>query len=201
MTEDRLPLNELLQKAGDGDFLRAVAESVPQLLMEADVEGLIGAGRHERAADRLNWRNGYARHAAWLAQSQDSETAGRQLLPAALEARKTTEKALVAVIQEAWIGGVSTRRVDEIAQAIETVQGNRRARRSHGAQRRLADAELLHADRGLRRAGRQARRPQAVADYTQGGLTNEPLSYTRKLHHIDGRDPKPRRSMRPEYIP
>ena len=59
MTEERLPLNELLQKAGDGDFLRAVAESVLQLLMEADVEGLIGAGRHERAADRLNWRNGY----------------------------------------------------------------------------------------------------------------------------------------------
>ena len=54
MTEERLPLNELLQKAGDGDFLRAVAESVLQLLMEADVEGLIGAGRHERAADRLN---------------------------------------------------------------------------------------------------------------------------------------------------
>jgi putative transposase len=43
MTEVRLPLNELLQKAGDGDFLRAVAESVLQLLMEADVEGLIGA--------------------------------------------------------------------------------------------------------------------------------------------------------------
>ena len=38
------------------DFLRAVAESVLQLLMEADVEGLVGAGRHERAADRLNWR-------------------------------------------------------------------------------------------------------------------------------------------------
>jgi hypothetical protein len=36
--------------------------------------------------------------------------------------------------------------------------------------------------------GRQDRRPQAVADYTQGGLTNDPLSYTRKLHHIDGRD-------------
>ena len=44
MTEDRMPLSELLQKAGDGDFLRAVAESVPQILLEADVEGLIGAG-------------------------------------------------------------------------------------------------------------------------------------------------------------
>ena len=45
MTEDRLPLSELLQKSGEGDFLRAVAESVLQLLMEADVEGVVGAGR------------------------------------------------------------------------------------------------------------------------------------------------------------
>ena len=59
MAEDRVPLSELLQKAGDGDFLRAVAESVLQILLEADVEGLIGAGRHERSAERLNWRNGY----------------------------------------------------------------------------------------------------------------------------------------------
>jgi putative transposase len=48
MTEERLPLQELLAKAGDGDFLRSVAEAVLQLLMEADVEGLIGAGRYER---------------------------------------------------------------------------------------------------------------------------------------------------------
>ena len=44
MTEDRLPLAELLAKAGDGDFLRSVAEAVVQLLMETDVESLIGAG-------------------------------------------------------------------------------------------------------------------------------------------------------------
>ena len=59
MTEDRLPLAELLQKAGDGDFLRTVAEAVLQVLMESDVEGLVGAGRHERSTDRLNYRNGY----------------------------------------------------------------------------------------------------------------------------------------------
>jgi hypothetical protein len=41
---------------------------------------------------------------------------------------------------------------------------------------------------GFAEPGRQARRPQAVAYYTQGGLTNDTLSYTRKLHHIDGRD-------------
>jgi putative transposase len=44
MTEDRLPRAELLQKAGEGDFLRSVAEAVLQLLMEADAEGLIGVG-------------------------------------------------------------------------------------------------------------------------------------------------------------
>src|SRR6266446_3812101 len=59
MTDDRMAFIELLQKSGDGDFLRAVAETVLQILMEADVEGLIGAGRHERSADRLNYRNGY----------------------------------------------------------------------------------------------------------------------------------------------
>jgi hypothetical protein len=59
MTEERLPLAELLAKAGDGDFLRSVAEAVPQMLMEADVEGLIGAGRYERNGERLNWRDGY----------------------------------------------------------------------------------------------------------------------------------------------
>ena len=59
MTESTLPLAELLAKAGDGDFLRSVAEAVVQLLMETDVEGLIGAGRHERRAERATYRNGY----------------------------------------------------------------------------------------------------------------------------------------------
>jgi putative transposase len=59
MTEERLVLAELLEKAGDRDFLRAVAEAVLQLLMETDVEGLIGAGRYERSGERTTWRNGY----------------------------------------------------------------------------------------------------------------------------------------------
>jgi putative transposase len=122
MTEDRMPLSELLQKAGDGDFLRAVAESVLQILMETDVEGLIGAGRHERSAERLTWRNGYRE------RTLDTRLGSLNLkipklrqgsyFPPFLEARKTTEKALVAVIQEAWIGGVSTRRVDDLVQAM-----------------------------------------------------------------------------------
>jgi putative transposase len=122
MTEDRLPLAELLQKAGEGDFLRSVAEAVLQLLMEADAEGLIGAGRHERSPERLNYRNGYRD------RTFDTRLGSLQLripklrqgsyFPAFLEPRKVSEKALVAVIQEAWIGGVSTRRVDDLVQAM-----------------------------------------------------------------------------------
>ncbi len=60
MTEDRLPLAELLAKAGDGGFMRSVAEAVVQLLMETDVESLIGAERHERTAERATHRNDYS---------------------------------------------------------------------------------------------------------------------------------------------
>ena len=122
MTEERLPLADLLAKAGDGDFLRSVAESVVQLLMETDVEGMIGAGRHERTGDRQTYRNGYRD------RTLDTRLGSLQLripklrqgsyFPPFLEPRKTSEKALVAVIQEAWIGGVSTRRVDDLVQAM-----------------------------------------------------------------------------------
>ncbi len=122
MTESTLPLAELLAKAGDGDFLRSVAEAVVQLLMETDVEGMIGAGRHERTAERATYRNGYRD------RTLDTRLGSLQLripklrqgsyFPPFLEARKTSEKALVAVIQEAWIGGVSTRRVDDLVQAM-----------------------------------------------------------------------------------
>ena len=122
MTEDRLPLAELLQKVGEGDFLRSVAEAVLQLLMEADAEGLIGAGRHERSAERLNYRNGYRDRTldTRLGQLQLRIPKLRQgsYFPPFLEPRKMSEKALVAVIQEAWIAGVSTRRVDELVQAM-----------------------------------------------------------------------------------
>jgi putative transposase len=122
MTEDRLPLAELMQKAGGDDFLRSVAEAVVQLLMETDVDGLIGAGRHERSGERTTYRNGYRD------RTLDTRLGSLQLripklrqgsyFPPFLEPRKTTEKALVAVIQEAWIGGVSTRRVDDLVQAM-----------------------------------------------------------------------------------
>src|SRR3954466_1045765 len=114
MTEERLALSELLEKAGDGDFLRTVAEAVLQLLMESDVEGLIGAGRYERSGERTTWRNGHRD------RMLDTRLRSLQLripklrqgnhFPPFLEAWKVSEKALIAVIQGAWVGGVSTRR-------------------------------------------------------------------------------------------
>jgi hypothetical protein len=83
MTEERLVLAELLEKTGDGDFLRAVAEAVLQLLMETDVEGLIGTGRYERTtwlAQRLS--RPHPRHAARGAAAAHPETAAGQLFSA-----------------------------------------------------------------------------------------------------------------------
>ena len=123
MTEDRMALVELLQKSGEADFLRAVAEAVLQILMEADVEGLIGAGRHERTGDRLNYRNGYRD------RTLDTRLGPLSLripklrqgsyFPPFLEPRKTAEKALVTVIQEAWIGGVSHRVLGRSGEALQ----------------------------------------------------------------------------------
>src|SRR5689334_25318593 len=122
MTEDTMTLVDLLQKSGESDFLKSVAEAVLQILMEADVEGLIAAGRHERSAERLNYRNGYRE------RSFDTRLGSLKLripklrqgsyFPPFLEPRRMSERALVAVIEEAWIGGVSTRRVDELVQAM-----------------------------------------------------------------------------------
>ena len=90
--------------------------------MESDVEGLIGAGHYERSGERSTWRNGYRD------RTLDTRLGALQLripklrqgsyFPPFLEARKSSEKALIAVIQEAWIGGVSTRRVDDLVQAM-----------------------------------------------------------------------------------
>lgn len=122
MTKINMSLAELLEKHDDGDFLRAVAESVLQLLMETDVEGVIGAGRHERAEGRTTYRNGYRDRALdtrlGTLNLRVPKLRQGSYFPGFLEPRRTSEKALVAVIQEAWIGGVSTRRVDELVQAM-----------------------------------------------------------------------------------
>ena len=107
MTEERLPLAELLAKSDDVDFLRSVAEAVVQLLMEADVEGVIGAGRHEQSGERTTCRSGCRD------RTLDTRLGNPRLripklrqcsyIPPFLEPRRTSEKALTALIQEAWI--------------------------------------------------------------------------------------------------
>src|ERR1700751_1073024 len=109
MTEERLVLAELLEKAGDGDFLRAVAEAVLHLLMDTDVEGVIGAGRYERSGERTTWRNGYRD------RTLDTRLGALQLripklrqgsyFPPFFRAPKKSGKELVAVIHGGWIGG------------------------------------------------------------------------------------------------
>ena len=122
MTKTTMNLAELLEKQDDGDFLRAVAEAVLQLIMEADVDGVVGAGRHERAEGRTTWRNGYRDRPLdtrlGTLNLRVPKLRQGSYFPGFMEPRRTSEKALVAVIQEAWIGGVSTRRVDELVQAM-----------------------------------------------------------------------------------
>ena len=139
MTKDAMTLLlDQIQASTDGDFLRAIAAHTLQRLMEFEVDGLIGAGRHERSDERTTYRNGYRdRQLETRLGTLDLKIPKlRQgsYFPAFLEPRRTAEKALTAVIQEAWIQGVSTRKVDDLVQALGispslgAVPGHRHAR-------------------------------------------------------------------------
>ena len=122
MTDDRMALLELTQKSGDTSFLREVMQSALQRLMEFEIEGRCGAGPHERSDARVNRRNGYRERAletrVGTLDLKIPKLRQGSYFPAFLEPRKTAERALVAVIQEAWIQGVSTRKVDDLVQAL-----------------------------------------------------------------------------------
>ena len=122
MTDESMPLLELLQKRGGGDFLKELAEAVLQRLMEFEAEGLIGAGRWERSDARTTQRNGYRDRALdtrlGTLELRIPKLRHGSYFPAFLEPRKTAERALVAVVQEAWILGISTRKVDDLVQAM-----------------------------------------------------------------------------------
>src|SRR5512143_2720578 len=99
MTEQSMALADLLQKSGDGDFLRTVAEAVLPIRMEAEVEGLIGAGRHERSAERLTWRHGYRERPLdtrlGTLNLRIPKLRQGSYFPPFLEPRQTSEKALI----------------------------------------------------------------------------------------------------------
>ena len=122
MTKPSMALSELVEKGADGDFLRQMVQFVAQRLMDMDVEGLCAAAYGERNPERTNSRNGF-RDRAWETRTGTVDLRIPKLrqgsyFPAFLEPRKTSEKALAAVIQEAYIQGISTRSVDELVKAL-----------------------------------------------------------------------------------
>jgi putative transposase len=122
MTKANMTLAELAEKGADADFLRQMIQHVAQRMMEMDVEGLCAAAYGERSAERVNSRNGY-RDRLWETRAGSVDLKIPKLragsyFPGFLEPRRTAEKALAAVIQEAYVQGVSTRSVDELVKAM-----------------------------------------------------------------------------------
>ena len=122
MTDDTMALRELLQKGSDASLLREMIGFAAQRLMELETEPLCGAAHGERSAERLNQRNGY-RERDWETRAGTVELRIPKLrrgsyFPAFLEPRRTAEKALTAVIQEAYVQGISTRSVDALVRSM-----------------------------------------------------------------------------------
>ena len=122
MTDDMMPLRVLLEKSSDADLLREMIGFAAERLMELEVEGLTGAAHGERSPERITHRNGY-RERSWETRAGTVALKIPKLrkgsyFPGFLEPRRMAEKALTAVIQEAYIQGVSTRSVDDLVQAM-----------------------------------------------------------------------------------
>jgi putative transposase len=122
MTKASMALAELTEKGADVDVLREMLQFIAQRLMDCDVEGLCGAPYGERGVPRENSRNGY-RERRWETRAgaiglKIPKLRQGSYFPGFLEPRRTAEKALAAVIQEAYVQGVSTRSVDELVRAM-----------------------------------------------------------------------------------
>ena len=122
MTDKMMSLQTLLEKSSDTDLLREMIGFAAHRLMELEVENQTGAAHGERSADRITHRNGY-RDRDWETRAGTVELRIPKLrkgsyFPGFLEPRRMAEKALTAVIQEAYVQGVSTRSVDELVKAM-----------------------------------------------------------------------------------
>ena len=122
MTDDMMNLRALVENSPDADFLREMIGFAAQRLMALEVEGLTGAAWGEKSPGRLAQRNGY-RDRAWETRAGTVELRIPKLrkgsyFPFFLEPRRLAEKALTAVIQEAYVQGISTRSVDDLVKAM-----------------------------------------------------------------------------------
>ena len=122
MTIDRMTLKDLLEKGSDTDVLKEMIGYVANRMMAMDVDNLVGAAHGERSANRSNQRNGY-RERNWETRAGTIPVEIPKLrkgsyFPSFLEPRRVAEKALIAVIQEAYVQGISTRSVESLVQAM-----------------------------------------------------------------------------------
>src|ERR1700751_2265143 len=122
MTDDMMNLRTLVEKTPDADLLREMIGFAAQRLMELEVEGQTGAAYGEKNPERLAQRPGY-RDRIWETRAGTVELRIPKLrkgsyFPGFLEPRRMAEKALTAVIQEAYIQGISTRSVDDLVKAM-----------------------------------------------------------------------------------
>ncbi len=120
-----MALAELVRKAeqqGDVGFLREGVRVLTRALMEVEVSQHLGAERHERTAERGGYRNGYRERERETRVGAIDLRVPRvrdgSYFPSLLEPRKRAEQALVAVVREAYVGGVSTRKVDRLVKAL-----------------------------------------------------------------------------------
>lgn len=122
MTDARMALLKLIEQEADADLVREMLAFAAERMMELEIEAETGAPAGVRSPDRLNQRNGY-RERVWDTRAGRIELAIPKLrkgsyFPSFLEPRRTAEKALAAVIQEAYVHGVSTRSVDDLVKAM-----------------------------------------------------------------------------------
>ena len=122
MTDERMTLLELVEQQADGDLVREMLAFAAERIMEAEVEARTGAAKGTRSPLREVQRNGY-RDRDWDTRPgrialEIPKLRKGSYLPSFLEPRRTAEKALVAVIQEAYVHGVSTRSVDDLVKAM-----------------------------------------------------------------------------------